>query len=352
MRNSAVAPKRHGARHRAPHAGAAAERVRCTARRRLEALGGRSPALFLFVSLRHPAAGSGQLCVRRRDALAPALARGAARPVGRWRAGIPDRAELERRGSVRTAHARLADLLPVRPARGVELQWLVRRAFCRGARRAARRRAARAAGAGVRAQRRGGAGAARGGRAALDGRLRRTARPRRCGSSQSSATSWQAQLVLGALPERAHFPGAAAELMFAPPEESAVRRRPVAQRALPAERARACGSRAATIQDADQIVRAESDGEQGVTDSGYERTQEARDLLAYLQASSRPPLLRATLAIAVAAGERGASSSSASRLCRRAYGEIACTGRSATSSSCSCSTCRASARASRATTTC
>ena len=55
------------------------------------------------------------------------------------------------------------------------------------------------------------------------------------------------------------------------------------------------------IQDADQIARAESGGEQGVSDLGYERTQEARDLLAYLQSSSRPPLLRATLAIAVAA---------------------------------------------------
>ncbi len=59
------------------------------------------------------------------------------------------------------------------------------------------------------------------------------------------------------------------------------------------------------IQDADQILRAESDGEQGATDLGYQRTQEARDLLAHLQSSSRPPLLRATLAIAVAARDGG-----------------------------------------------
>jgi hypothetical protein len=41
--------------------------------------------------------------------------------------------ELERmRVRADRAHARLADFLPVRQARGVELQWLVRRAFCRG----------------------------------------------------------------------------------------------------------------------------------------------------------------------------------------------------------------------------
>ncbi len=41
--------------------------------------------------------------------------------------------ELERaRVRADQAHARLADFLPVRQARGVELQWLIRRAFCRG----------------------------------------------------------------------------------------------------------------------------------------------------------------------------------------------------------------------------
>ena len=42
-------------------------------------------------------------------------------------------AELERvRVRADHVHARLEDFLPVRQARGVELQWLVRRAFCRG----------------------------------------------------------------------------------------------------------------------------------------------------------------------------------------------------------------------------
>jgi hypothetical protein len=75
------------------------------------------------------------------------------------------------------------------------------------------------------------------------------------------------------------------------------------------------------IQDADQIMRAESDGEQGVSDLGYERTQEARDLLAHLQTSSRPPLLRATLAIAVGAASEHELEERV-EMCRRAYGEI------------------------------
>ena len=61
------------------------------------------------------------------------------------------------------------------------------------------------------------------------------------------------------------------------------------------------------VQDADEIARAEAGGDQGVSDRGYDRTQDARDLLAYLQSASHPPLLRATLAVAVAADdERGA----------------------------------------------
>jgi GTPase SAR1 family protein len=133
-------------------------------------------------------------------------------------------------------------------------------------------------------------------------------------------TSWQAQLVVGALPERMQFPGARAELMFAPAESL-----PFAidlslnARFLPNELALRIARK--RIQDADQIVRAESDGDQGISDLGYERTQEARDLLAYLQASSRPPLLRATLAIAVAAaGEEELEERV--EMCRRAYGEI------------------------------
>ena len=173
-------------------------------------------------------------------------------------------------------------------------------------RRAGRRRPARAAGAHVRAQRQRGSGAAGGRRAAVERLLGSAPRPARCRSKSERGTSWQAQLVLGALPEHSEFPSARAELMFAPAESL-----PFAidvslnARFLPNDLALRIARK--RIQDADQIVRAESDGDQGVSDLGYARTQEARDLLSYLQAASRPPLLRATLAVAVGArDERGA----------------------------------------------
>ena len=115
-------------------------------------------------------------------------------------------------------------------------------------------------------------------------------------------------------------PRGALELMFAPVESLPFGvDLSLNARFLPNELALRIARR--RIQDADQIVRAESDGEQGVSDLGYERTQEARDLLAYLQASSRPPLLRATLAIAVGAALEEELEARV-EMCRRAYGEI------------------------------
>jgi hypothetical protein len=132
--------------------------------------------------------------------------------------------------------------------------------------------------------------------------------------------SWQAHLVTGALPERATFPSARLELMFSPPESLTF---PIdlalTARFLPNDLAMRLVRR--RVQDADEIARAEAVGDQGISDRGYDRTQEARDLLSYLQSASHPPLLRAALAIAVAARteeelERRVEA------CRRAYGEV------------------------------
>jgi hypothetical protein len=132
--------------------------------------------------------------------------------------------------------------------------------------------------------------------------------------------SWQAHLVTGALPERATFPSARLELMFSPPESLTF---PIdlalTARFLPNDLAMRLVRR--RVQDADEIARAEAAGDQGISDRGYDRTQEARDLLSYLQSASHPPLLRAALAIAVAARteeelERRVEA------CRRAYGEV------------------------------
>ncbi|HEY4996794.1 MAG TPA: hypothetical protein VII03_02290, partial [Solirubrobacteraceae bacterium] len=102
-------------------------------RRRLRELDSVTPVVFLLISLREPA----------RD-IATYVSQVAARHPGEWwrelRQGFSMRnrrllgaAELERaRVRADQAHARLVDYLPARPARGIELQWLIRRGFCRG----------------------------------------------------------------------------------------------------------------------------------------------------------------------------------------------------------------------------
>jgi hypothetical protein len=288
--------------------------------RNLGGVGTAQPAVYLMVSLRDP----------ERD-VASYISRAAGQTPREWWRGlrralaVHDRrflsvSELERvRVRADHAHARLEDFLPVRQARGVELQWLVRRAFCRGLGEPVvdglhEPRA-------LMFERNGEAVLA-----PLEGDVMRWSdshvehRGRLLKIESELGTSWQAQLVMGALPERSEFPGARAELMFAPVESL-----PFAidlslnARFLPNELALRIARR--RIQDADQIVRAEAGGEQGVSDLGYERTQEARDLLAYLQASSRPPLLRSTLAIAVAAQSEQELEERV-EMCRRSYGEI------------------------------
>jgi hypothetical protein len=232
---------------------------------------------------------------------------------------IPAR-ELERiRVRADRVQARLADFIPVRAARGVELQWLIRRTFCRGlgepsvdGLHSPRALAFERNGDAVLAP--------------LEGDVLRWVDCeidhgfRTLRVESELGTSWQSQLVLGAVPEQLEFPSPRAELLFAPPEslpfEVDVA---VTARYLPNGTALRLARR--KIQDADQILRAEAVGEQGVSDLGYERTQEARDLLAYLQASSRPPLLRTTVAIAVGAGSEADLEWRVESV-RRAYGEV------------------------------
>jgi hypothetical protein len=288
--------------------------------RRLSDVGVAQPAMFMLVSLREP----------ERD-LASHLSRAAAQHPREWWESIKRGLALRDKRMLRApelelarvradqVHARLADFLPVRQARGIELQWLVRRAFCRGlgdpqldGLHEPRALVFECNGEAVLAP--------------LEGDVMRWAdgyvehRGRALKIESELGVSWQAQLVMGALPERTQFPGSRAELMFAPPESLPFGiDLSLNARFLPNELALRIARR--RIQDADQIVRAESGGEQGISDLGYERTQEARDLLGYLQASSKPPLLRATLAIAVAAeSEQGLEERV--EMCRRSYGDI------------------------------
>jgi hypothetical protein len=278
------------------------------------------PRTFLLVSLREP----------ERD-VASYVSKVAAQSPQDWWGGLRralsmrDRrllkaAELERaRVRADQAHARVAEFLPVREARGVELQWLVRRAFCRGlgephveGLHEPRALVFEHNGEATLAPLEGDV------MRWMDGYVEHRARSLRI--SGELGTSWQALLVMGALPERMPFPGARAELMFAPAESLPFGvDLSLNARFLPNELALRIARR--RIQDADQIMRAESDGEQGVSDLGYERTQEARDLLAHLQASSRPPLLRTTLAIAIGADAEGELERRV-EACRRAFGEV------------------------------
>ena len=217
------------------------------------------------------------------------------------------------------AHARLAGYVDARPVAAPQLQWLIRRGFCRGLREPAIDGLHEPQALVFE----------RNGEAVLapleadvlrwmDGYVEHRGRTLRVVGE--SGTSWQAHLVAGALPERAQFPGPRLELMFAAPESLEF---PIDlslnARFLPNELATRLVRR--RIQDADQIARAEAEGDQGVSDRGYERTQRARDLLGYLQSASRPPLLRTTLAIAVAAASE-AQLEERVEACRRAFGEV------------------------------
>ncbi|MGI8558723.1 MAG: ATP-binding protein [Solirubrobacteraceae bacterium] len=288
-----------------------------------DALGevGRSlPRVFLAISLQPPERDVGSY-VSSAFAHSPAELLVRLRESLRWDSGgALSAAELERlRIRADEAHARLAAYVDARPARGVEVQWLVRRAFCRGVEEPVvdglhepqalvfeRNGAAMLAPLEADVLR------------WCEGVVEHTGRCLRIESE--TATSWQALLVAGALPERADFPGPRLELMFAQPEALPF---PVdlvlCARYLPNDLALRLVRR--RVQDADQIARAEADGDQGVSDRGYSRTQHARDLLAYLQSASHPPMLRATLSLAVGAADADELERRV-QVCRRAYGEV------------------------------
>ena len=100
---------------------------------RLRELDAGWPCVFLLVSLRDPERDVATYVSRAAERT---HASGSKRCGGASRCAIRrllSAAELERvRVRADQVHARVADFLEVRPARGVELQWLVRRAFCRG----------------------------------------------------------------------------------------------------------------------------------------------------------------------------------------------------------------------------
>lgn len=208
--------------------------------------------------------------------------------------------DLRRRADLVEAH--LAEFLDVRPARSTDLQWWVRRQFTRGV----------------------GEPLVDGlhepqalmfevnGRAVLqpleadvlrwmDTIVNRTASGLEVVSELG--TSHQAGLVLGALPEVSYFPSPRLQLMYGPVEAL-----PFAAdvslncRWIP--NALAIRMVRRRIQDADEIVRAENQGDQGASDQALDRTESVRALLHHLQSGDQPPLLMGSVAVALGAGSR------------------------------------------------
>lgn len=112
--------------------------------------------------------------------------------------------------------------------------------------------------------------------------------------------SHQTLCVLGALPDTVSFPGPAAELLFAPlegldfPVDAVFSAEWVGN-----DRAAALVRR--RVIDADNIYTEESHGEHGPSRSSAERPHAARVLEDYLTGQAKPPLLRATISLALGA---------------------------------------------------
>ena len=151
--------------------------------------------------------------------------------------------------------------------------------------------------------------------------------------------SFQAMLALGALPEEAEFPGSA-ELLFAPLE--AVQ--------FPVDcvlHARWLGNRDAIARVRRRIVDADVAFSEQLTSAhgplsfqAEENRQLARELDAYLQSHERPPLLNCAISLAVGAPSAEELERRVELLCTSSA-RSACTGRSVCSRRCSWITCRA-----------
>ena len=142
--------------------------------RRLGDIGNARAAVYLIVSLRDPERDVASYVSQAAESDPKTWLRAVRRALSPRSRSTLAASELERvRIRADQVHARLADFLPVRPARGVELQWLIRRAFCRGLGEPDVDGLHEPRALTFESERRGGAGAAGGGRLALDGRIRR-----------------------------------------------------------------------------------------------------------------------------------------------------------------------------------
>lgn len=277
----------------------------------------RGPRVFLFASLRDELTrGPG----RRRQRGSRNVVDGLARLAGLVPRRTLSVGELEAvRISADRVGARVADHVGSRAASSSELQWLWRRAFCRGLFDPAVddldvppfltfERNGEAVLAPLEAD------LLRWQNTVVEPGLRHLALHGESGSAR------QALMMVGPLPESVDFPDAAAEHLFRAPE-----RLPfpvdVAVNARYVSNAAAIRLARARLQDADQVVRAEADSEQGASARGAERAELAREILARLQSQSLPPLFRTSISVAVAAIDADQLEERVDA-CRRAFGGI------------------------------
>lgn len=144
--------------------------------------------------------------------------------------------------------------------------------------------------------------------------------PRALRIESEAGESHQAFLCVGALPEVVTFPGARAELLFAPlenldfPVDAAFSARHVPN----AHAVRLVRRR---VIDADVIYEEESHGDHGPSTDAAGRPRIARELEDYLTSGDHPPLLRAGISICVSATSEAELEDRVERL-RREYGSI------------------------------
>ena len=145
--------------------------------------------------------------------------------------------------------------------------------------------------------------------------------PRALRIESEAGDSHQSFLCLGALPESVPFPSRAAELLFAPleavdfPVDAAFSVRYISNQ----DGVRLVRRR---IIDADYIYDEESHGDHGPSANAAERPGAARELEEYLTGADHPPLLRGSVSFCVSAPTREELEDRVERL-RREYGAVA-----------------------------
>ena len=290
-------------------------------RERLAARQIAEPEVYLSVRLDGPAG----LAPARTADLLRAGSLGGVLPAIARRIGLRDPCGLSRRrldalmSDEQRAFARVADYLDCERASTHELQWLIRRAFCRGI-----------------------------GEPEIEERFLPQAlvieeggeqhyRPLECDLlrlfespiniearhlriESERGESYQTLLAVGALPEAALFPGREAELLFAPleavefPVDACFSARYV-------RNAQALALARRKIVDADNTYAEESEGDHGPSSLGASRPAAARELEDYLTGDGRPPLLRASISLALGAPSREQLEERVEAL-RREYGSL------------------------------